>query len=65
LPLVPTIQETLSKDRPIVLACRTGRRSRRAACALAAEGHTKIAILDGGMLAWQSSGLLEAIDTFA
>ena len=65
LPLVSTIQETLSKDRPIVLACRTGRRSRRAACALAAEGHTNITILDGGMLAWQSSGLLEAIHTFA
>ncbi len=64
LPLVLTHQESLAKEGRIVLVCRSGRRSRRAACALISEGHTNIAILDGGMLGWESSGLLEAIDTF-
>ena len=65
LPLVLTLQESLAKEGRIVLVCRSGRRSRRAACTLIGEGHTNIAILDGGMLGWESSGLLEAIDTFA
>jgi SulP family sulfate permease len=65
LPLVSTIQETLPKEQRIVLVCRTSRRSRRAATILLGEGFTNVAILDGAMLAWQSAGLLEAIDTFA
>jgi len=65
LPQVTSLGATLSKEQPIVLVCRTGRRSRRAASVLVNEGFTDVAILDGGMLAWESTGLLEAIDTFA
>jgi SulP family sulfate permease len=65
LPQVASLQTTLSKDQPIVLVCRSSRRSRRAATTLVNEGHTDVAILQGGMLAWESAGLLEAIDTFA
>ena len=64
LPQVTALSSSLAKDQPIVLVCRTSRRSRRAACALVNEGHTNVSILDGGMLAWESAGLLEAIDTF-
>ncbi len=51
-------------DGSFVLVCRTGRRSRRAAAMLHERGHTRIGILDGGMLAWESAGLLEAVDLF-
>ena len=45
----------------IVFICRSGRRSRRAVRCLV-DGRKNIRILDGGMLAWESAGLLEAID---
>ncbi|MEW5987367.1 MAG: SulP family inorganic anion transporter [Chloroflexota bacterium] len=48
--------------RQVVLACRTGRRSRRVAAFLCARGHTNVAILEEGMLAWENAGLLEAVD---
>ena len=54
----------LPSDRPIVIVCRSGRRSRRAASALQQLGITNVAILDGGMLAWEAAGLLEAVDYF-
>jgi SulP family sulfate permease len=65
LPQVTSLNSSLVKDQPIVLACRTSRRSRRAACVLVNAGFTNVSILDGGMLAWDSAGLLEAIDTYA
>jgi SulP family sulfate permease len=49
-------------NRHIVLVCMTGRRSRRAAKILADQGYTNLAILEGGMLGWESAGLLEAVD---
>ncbi len=52
----------LPYDRKIVLVCRGGRRSRRAAQALLKEGHTNATVLEGGMLAWEAAGLLEAVD---
>jgi SulP family sulfate permease len=51
-------------DDFIVLVCRTGRRSRRAAAMLAEQGYSHVTILDGGMLAWEAAGLLEAVDYF-
>ena len=48
--------------QPVVLVCRTGRRSQQAALALQRQGFTDIQMLDGGMLAWQNSKLIEAID---
>jgi SulP family sulfate permease len=65
LPQVAALDSSLDKDQPIVFVCRTSRRSHRAACTLISEGHTNVVILEGGMLAWESAGLLEAIDTFA
>ena len=52
----------LPSDRKIVLVCRSGRRSRRAAYALHNLGCVNLAVLDGGMLAWESADLLEAIE---
>lgn len=49
-------------DRPIVLVCRSGRRSRRAAVALQQAGYANISVLQGGMLAWEAETLLEAVE---
>ncbi|RME72518.1 MAG: sulfate permease, partial [Chloroflexi bacterium] len=46
----------------IVLTCRSGRRSRRAAAALQRQGFRNVKILQGGLLAWESAGLLEAVE---
>jgi SulP family sulfate permease len=52
----------LPSGRAIVLVCRSGRRSRRAAFALHKKGIKEMAILSGGMQAWEAAGLLEAVD---
>lgn len=56
-----TRPESVSRDRPIVLVCRSGRRSERAATALMRHGFEQVMILRGGMLAWEASDLLMAI----
>ncbi|MGB9753447.1 SulP family inorganic anion transporter [Roseiflexus castenholzii] len=56
-----THSDNVRRDRPIVLACRSGRRSERAAAALMRRGFDRITILRGGMLAWEASDLLMAI----
>ncbi len=48
-------------DQQIVLVCRSGRRSRRAAAALQNLGCQNIYILEGGMQAWEAEALLEAV----
>ncbi len=50
----------IPRDGKVVLVCRGGRRSARAAAALMAAGYTNVAILRGGMLAWEAANLLEA-----
>lgn len=60
---LPTLLATppqLPQDRQVVFVCRSGRRSTRVAAQLGANGH--ISVLDGGMLAWEAAGLLEAIE---
>lgn len=52
----------LPRDRPVVLVCRSGRRSARAAAVLAPQGYDNLRILAGGMLAWEGQNLLEAVD---
>lgn len=52
----------LPRDRPIVLTCRTGRRSLRAAQIMGRRGFRDVSILSGGVLAWEAANLLEAID---
>ncbi|MFQ3630378.1 SulP family inorganic anion transporter [Roseiflexus sp.] len=56
-----THPESVSRDRPVVLVCRSGRRSERAAAALMSRGFEQVMILRGGMLAWEASDLLMAI----
>jgi SulP family sulfate permease len=51
----------LPRDFPIVLVCQGGRRSLRAAYALRKEGYLA-SVLQGGMLAWENAGLLEAVE---
>lgn len=64
LPRVLEDAHTVPRDRPIVLACRTGRRSRRAAAHLLQQGYRDLRILAGGMVAWRAAALLEAVDEF-
>jgi sulfate permease, SulP family len=49
-------------ERRLVLVCRSGRRSARAAQLLRHRGYLDVAILEGGMLAWEAAGLLDAAD---
>lgn len=71
LPLLKLLQEPrLAVDlapikAPVVLVCRTGRRSRRAAAALQPLGYKNIRLLDGGTVAWEAATLLTAIEDFA
>ncbi len=61
LPTIMSDTVKLPNDRQIVLVCRTGRRSRRAAYALQQMGIMNIVILHGGLLAWEAADLLEAV----
>lgn len=45
------------RDHDLVIICRSGNRSGRAAQALAAAGFTRVMNLAGGMLAWNAAGL--------
>ena len=47
---------TLDPKKPLVLICRSGRRSGVAADALARKGFASIVSVEGGMLAWESAG---------
>ncbi len=60
LPKLLTNLDQVPRDQAVVLVCRGGRRSARAAAALLAAGHPNVASLEGGMLAWESANLLEA-----
>jgi SulP family sulfate permease len=64
IPLPNLLAEStdLPRDVPVVLVCRGGRRSTRAACALQGLGYDNLVVLRGGMLAWEAANLLEAID---
>ncbi|MBK8984801.1 MAG: STAS domain-containing protein [Chloroflexi bacterium] len=56
-------QETaVAPDAPLILVCRQGRRSRRAAYALQQRGFNNVQVLEGGMVAWEAAGLLEAVE---
>lgn len=67
IPLLQMVTEppALPRDRPIVITCRSGRRSQRAAQALLSQGYDNLSILEGGLLAWEADGLLEAVDLAA
>jgi sulfate permease, SulP family len=64
IPLPELLTDTahLPREQPIVLICRSGRRSQRAAHLLHGRGFANVLILEGGMLAWEAAGLLEAVE---
>jgi SulP family sulfate permease len=62
LPRLLAVPQYFSDGRPVVLACRSGRRSLRAAQFLRAKGCRDVRILSGGLQAWETEGLLEAVD---
>ena len=47
----------LPKDKQLVIACRSGNRSKKAAAILMENGFTNLVNLDGGMIAWQAKNL--------
>ncbi|WDF55207.1 rhodanese-like domain-containing protein [Mucilaginibacter sp. KACC 22063] len=55
IPLGGILIETdkISKDKPVVIMCRSGKRSAVALHQLEAQGYTNLANLQGGILAWQ------------
>ena len=48
------------RGSPVVLVCRSGRRS-VGGRQLRLAGYPNVAVLDGGMVAWEAANLLEAI----
>jgi rhodanese-related sulfurtransferase len=50
---VKNIQQ-LNKEKPVMVYCRSGHRSARAAQILKEQGFKKIYNLDGGFMAWES-----------
>ena len=62
LPYLLAGEWELPHEETVVLVCRSGRRSRRAACILYDFGYEKVAVLEGGMVAWEAASLLEALD---
>ena len=47
----------IPKDKHLIIACRSGKRSQKAANILIDNGYTDLANLDGGILAWQKKNL--------
>ena len=54
--IVGATQLPKNKDTELLLYCRSGRMSEMAANDLHAAGYTRLAHLEGGMRAWESSG---------
>ena len=52
---VEMADSTLSKDKPIALYCRSGKRSRKAAAILSGKGYA-VYNLDKGFLSWAQAG---------
>ena len=50
--------ESLDKDKPVMVYCRSGRRSARSCEILREKGFTKVYDLSGGILQWQKEGKL-------
>jgi SulP family sulfate permease len=57
-----TNDQQLPHNRQIVLVCLSGRRSVRAASILQSQGFHNLGMLAGGMLGWENTGLLEAVE---
>ena len=66
IPLPDLIKDPkqLDPNREIVLVCRSGRRSFRAAALLIETGYKSVRILQGGIISWDNAKLIAAIDEF-
>lgn len=62
LPKLMDPQVKFQTERPIVMVCQSGRRSRRAAYALQRIGCNNVYVLEGGMQAWEAADLLSAVE---
>jgi SulP family sulfate permease len=64
IPLPQLLQHLtqLPLDGEIILVCRSGRRSQRAAHILQSNNYTNLRVLHGGILAWEAAKLLEAVE---
>lgn len=62
LPQLLAQDERLPRDRGVVVVCRGGRRSARAAALLRRQG-IDARVLNGGMIAWEGNGMLVAVET--
>ena len=54
LSVISTRLSEIPKDKQLVIACRSGNRSKKAAAILMENGFTNLVNLDGGMMAWQA-----------
>ncbi|WP_149914086.1 MULTISPECIES: rhodanese-like domain-containing protein [Sphingobacterium] len=45
--------EKVAKDIPVIIQCRSGKRSAQAVMLLEQQGYTNLANLQGGILAWR------------
>ncbi|MBT9096121.1 rhodanese-like domain-containing protein [Methylovulum psychrotolerans] len=45
------------KHKPIIMQCRSGKRSAAAQASLKAAGFTEVYNMEGGLMAWQAQGL--------
>ena len=61
LPALLDGRAQVPRDRQVVFVCRGGRRSSRATALFRRRGHDNVTALRGGMLAWESHMLLEAL----
>lgn len=48
-------EKSLSKEKPVAVYCRSGKRSKKAASILAGKGY-KVIELDKGFISWQQAG---------
>jgi len=57
IPLASVLLEKskISKEKPVIIHCRSGKRSAQAIKLLENEGYTNLANLKGGILAWKEN----------
>ncbi|WP_134089690.1 rhodanese-like domain-containing protein [Olivibacter sp. XZL3] len=57
IPLAQVLLEKdkISRDKPVIVHCRSGKRSAQAILMLEKEGYTNLANLEGGILAWRDA----------
>jgi rhodanese-related sulfurtransferase len=57
---LPSNEQRTTKDSPVIVQCRSGKRSTKAASTLQAAGFTQVYNLTGGIIAWADDGLKTA-----